>query len=78
MDPAFLFNSLGLALFLNDSNIGNADNRNSRIYLVIDNTNIIGRYKNFNIFLFKEALQINERKPILNTGLKESKELQFF
>ena len=34
-----LFNitSLGPALFSNDSNTGNADNRNSRINLVIDN-----------------------------------------
>ena len=70
--------SLGPALFSNDSNIENADNRNSRINLVIDNTNIIDRYKNFNILLFKEALKINERKPTLNTGLKASKELQLF
>ena len=41
--------SLGPALFSNDSNIGNADNRNSRIILVINNTIIIDRCKNFNI-----------------------------
>ena len=70
--------SLGPALFSNDSNIGNADNRNSGINLVIDNTNIIDRYKNFKILSFKEALKINERKPVLNTGLKASKELQLF
>ena len=71
--------SLGPALFSNDSNIRNADNRNSRINLIIDNTNIIGCYKKFNIILFKEALkEINERKPTLNTGLKASKELQLF
>ena len=69
---------LSLALFSNDSNVGNADNGNSCISLVIDNTNIIDRYKNFNILLFKEALKINERKPTLNTGLKASKELQLF
>ena len=83
-------NSLGLALFLNDSNIGNADNRNSRINLVIDitedvkelssnildSTNIIFSYKKFNILLFKEALKINERKPTLNTRLKVSKKFQ--
>ena len=61
--------SLGPALFSNDSNIGNADERNSGINLVIHNTNIIDRYKNFNILLFKKALKINERKPTLNTGL---------
>ena len=63
-------------MFSNDSSVGNADNRNSHINLVINNTNIIHCYKNFNILLFKEALKINERKPTLNTGLKASKELQ--
>ena len=67
--------SLGPALFLNDNNIMVADNRNSRVSLVIDKTNIIDRHKNFNILLFKEAIKINERKPTLNTGLKASKEL---
>ena len=66
--------SLGPTFFSNDSNIGNADNINSRINLVIDSTedvkelrsnildrtNIIFRYENFNILLFKEALKINE------------------
>ena len=56
----------------------NADNRNSRINLVIDNTIIIDRYKNVKILLFKEALKINERKPTLNKRLKSSNELQFF
>ena len=70
--------SLGPALFLNDSDIVNADNRNSRINLVIDNTIIIDRYKNVKILLFKEALKINERKPTLNKRLKSSNELQFF
>ena len=67
-----------LPLLSNDNNIGNADNRNARINLVIDNTNIIDRYKEFNILLFKEALKINERKPTLNTSLKAFKELQLF
>ena len=65
--------SLGPVFFSNDGNIGSADNRNSCINLVIDNTNIImNHYKNFNILLFKEAMKINETKPILNTGLKAS------
>ena len=42
------------------------------------NTRIIDRHKNWNILLFKEAIQIKEKKPILNTGLKASKELQLF
>ena len=70
--------SLGPALFSNDSNIKNADNRNSRINLAIDNTIIIDCYKNFNMLLFKEALKINERKPTLNKSLKASNELQLF
>ena len=67
--------SLSLALFSNDNNIGNADDRKLRISLIIDNTNIIDCYKNFNIVLFKEALKINERNPTLNKSLKVSKEL---
>ena len=70
--------SLRPALFLNDSDIVNADNRNSRINLVIDNTIRIDRYKNVKILLFKEALKINERNPTLNKRLKSSNELQFF
>ena len=68
--------SLGPALFSNDSNIGNGDNRNLHINLVIDNTNAIDRYKNINICFLKEALKINERKPTLKTGLKTTKKLQ--
>ena len=67
---------VGSALFSNDSSVGSADNRNSHVNWVIDNTNIIDGYKHFNILLFEEELEINERKPTLNTGA--SKELQFF
>ena len=70
--------NLGPALSSNDNNNENADNRNSQINLVIDNTNIIGRYESLNILLLKEALKINERKPNLNIGLKASKELELF
>ena len=66
------------ALFSNDNNVENADNKNSRINLVIDNISKVDRYKNFNILLFTEALEINERKPNLNIGLKASKELELF
>ena len=68
--------SSGPALFSDNNNTTSADSRNSRINFVIDNTNIIDCYTNFNILLFKEAMKINERKPTLNTGLKASKELQ--
>ena len=70
--------SLGPALFSDANNTGSTDNRNSCINLVIDNTKIIDRYKNFNILLFKEAIRINETNPTLNTGVKASKELQLF
>ena len=46
--------SLGQALFSDANNIGSTDNRNSCINLVINNTKIIDRYKNFNILLFKQ------------------------
>ena len=54
--------SLGPALFSSDSNIENADIRNWCINFVIDNTNLIDCYKNFNVLLFKEALKIKETK----------------
>ena len=50
----------------------------SRINLVQMNTRLIDRHQNWNILLFKEAIKIKEKKPILNTGLKVSKELQLF
>ena len=52
------------------------DPRTSRINLAQMNTRIIDCHKNWNILLFKEAIKIKEKKPILNTGLKASKELQ--
>ena len=66
---------LGPSLFLYDNNIVRADNRNSHVNLVIDNTNMIDHHKNFKILFFEGAIKINERKPTLNTGLKASKKL---
>ena len=54
------------------------DPRPSPINLVQMNTRIIYLYKNWSILLFKEAIKIKEKKPILNTSLKASKELQLF
>ena len=54
------------------------DFRAACINLVQDNTEIIDRHRNWNILLFKEALKIKELNPILNSGLKASKELQLF
>ena len=39
------------------------------------NTRIIDRLKNWNVLPFKEAINIKEIKPTLNTGLKAPKEL---
>ena len=54
------------------------DLRSCHVNLVQMNTRIIDRHKNWNVFLFKEAIKIKEIKPTLNTGLKASKELQVF
>ena len=54
------------------------DQRTSRVNLVQMNTRIIDHHKNWNILLCKEAIKIKDKKPILNTGLKASKELQPF
>ena len=60
-----------------DSIVDNVqDLRTSRIDLAQMNPRIIDRHKNWNILLFKEAIKIKVKKPILNTGLKASKELQ--
>ena len=60
-----------------DSIVDNVqDLRTSRIDLVQMNPRIIDCHKNWNILLFKEAIKIKVKKPILNTGLKASKELQ--
>ena len=59
-------------------NSGKFDLRTARINLVQDNIEIIDRHRNWSILLFKEALKIKELNPILNSGLKASKELQLF
>ena len=41
-----------------------------------DNTIVLDRSSNWNELLFKEALMIKRHKPILNTGLRASEELQ--
>ena len=41
-----------------------------------ENTNIIDSAVNWNTLLMKEALHLKLRKPVLNGGLKATKELQ--
>ena len=73
-----IIDKLTLPLF-SDSIVDDAhDPRTSRINLVQMNTRIIDCHKTWNIFLLKGAIKIKEKKPILNTGLKASKELQLF
>ena len=42
------------------------------------NTIVLDKADNWNELLFKEALLIKSHKPLLNTTLKASKELQLF
>ena len=46
--------------------------------LVNDNIRIIDRAKRWDELLVKEALAIKSKKPLLNKGLKASRELQLF
>ena len=69
------------SLFTSSALIQNSDKfdlRTTRINSVQNNTEIVDRHENWNILLFKEALKLKELKPILNSGLKASKELQLF
>ena len=75
----FNMNRIAPSLFSDIDNVDDAqDIRASYINLVQQNTRIIDRHPNWNILLFKEAIKIKERKPVLNTGLKASKELKLF
>ena len=42
------------------------------------NAATIDCHKNWNIHLFKEAIKVNKKKSILNTGLKASTKLKLF
>ena len=69
------------SLFTSSTPVNNSDKfdlRTTQINLARDNTEIIDRHKNWSILLFKEALRIKKLNPILNCGLKASKELQLF
>lgn len=60
-------------MFSNDVNT-----RDFRLNLVRSNTKVINHSSNWNILLFKEALYIKEKVPVLNNGVKASRELQLF
>ena len=67
------------SLFTSSSPIQNSekfDLRTTEINLVQDNSEIIDWHKNWNILFLKEALKVKELNPILNSILKNFKELQ--
>ena len=73
--------SLHSSLFMSSAHIQNSDKldlRTTQINLVQENTEIVDSYKNWNIPLFKEVLNVKELNPILISGLKACKELQLF
>ena len=60
-------------LILNDVNT-----HEFRLNLVRQNTRRIDESNNQNVLLFKEAYHIKEKCPILNNGVKASREMQIF
>ena len=54
------------------------DHHDININIVKNNVQVIDTHKNWNVLLYKEALKIKELKPLLNNGLKASKELDLF
>ena len=68
-------------MFLNisvDVDLTTPDHRDININVVKNNVRIIDSHKNWNALLYKEATRIKELKPLLNIGLKASKELGLF
>ena len=71
-------NYLRTMLLFDIENITRGDKRLYYINLVKDNTTIIDSANNWSILLIKEALYIKRHTPILNSGLKASRELYLF
>ena len=68
-------------MFLNisvDADLTTPDHRDININVVKNNVRIIDSHRNWNALLYKEAIRIKELKPLLNIGLKASKELGLF
>ena len=68
-------------MFLNisvDGNVTTPDHRDININIVKNNVRIIDFHSNWNVLLYKEAIKTKELKPLLNIGLKASKELNLF
>ena len=68
-------------LFLNtlvDGDITTSYHRHININIVKNNVWIIDSHSNWKVLLQKEAIKIKKLKPLLNVGLKASKELNLF
>ena len=61
-----------------DGDVTTPDHRDININIVKNNVRIIDSHSNWNVLLYKEAVKIKELKPLLNIGLKASKELNLF
>ena len=68
-------------MFLNtsvDGDVTKPDHRDMNINIAKNIVRIIDSHSNWNVLLHKEAIRIKELKPLLNIGLKASKELNLF
>ena len=68
-------------MFLNtsvDGDVTKPDYRDMNINIAKNIVRIIDSHSNWNVLLYKEAIRIKELKPLLNIGLKASKELNLF
>ena len=63
---------------INNLILNDASTHEFRLNLVRHNTRIIDQSNNWNVLLLKEACHIKEKCPILNNGLKASREMQLF
>ena len=61
-----------------DGDVTTPGHRDININIVKNNVQIIDSNSNWNVLLYKEAIKIKELKPLLNIGLKASKELNLF
>ena len=63
---------------INNVILNDVNTHEFRLNLVRLNTRIIDESNNWNVLLFKEAYHIKEKCPILNNGVKASREMQLF
>ena len=63
---------------INNLTLNDVNKHEFRLNLVRQNTRIIDESNNWNVLLFKEGYHIKEKCPILNYGVKASREMQLF